>query len=139
MSKFAFGGLERGDDPVLREIRRFLDRYPGLCPRVFLAYDRTAFTGLVDDGLRITFDTNIRFRQDDLSLGKDERGTDILEPGRVLMEIKTPSSIPLWLCRALNDCGAFPQSFSKYGTAYRCFSRECDDTEFDIWEESTSA
>ena len=34
------------------------------------------------------------------------------------MEVKVPGAYPLWLVRALDDCGAYPTSFSKYGEAY---------------------
>ena len=36
-----------------------------------------------------------------------------------LMEIKTPGSIPLWLCRLLSQYQVYPVSFSKYGTEYK--------------------
>ena len=34
------------------------------------------------------------------------------------MEIKIPGAAPLWLSRLLTDAGAFPGTFSKYGTFY---------------------
>lgn len=34
------------------------------------------------------------------------------------MEVKVPGAYPLWLVRALDDCGVYPTSFSKYGEAY---------------------
>ena len=35
------------------------------------------------------------------------------------MEIKCSDAYPLWLVRALNQIGAYPQSCSKYGMAYK--------------------
>ena len=35
------------------------------------------------------------------------------------MELKLPEACPLWLTHALTEVGAFPTSFSKYGTCYK--------------------
>ena len=54
---------------------------------------------------------------------------DLLEPGEAIVEIKAVGAYPLWLVEALNDCGAYPASFSKYGEAYkRCFGVDPDAT-----------
>ncbi len=37
---------------------------------------------------RVTFDTEIRYRQEELTLDSDTWGTPILAPGQVLMEFK---------------------------------------------------
>lgn len=42
----------------------------------------------------------------------------LLDAGEAIMEVKVPGAYPLWLVRALDDCGAYPTSFSKYGEAY---------------------
>ncbi|MDR1533137.1 MAG: polyphosphate polymerase domain-containing protein [Clostridiales bacterium] len=102
---------------ILREIAYVLNQRP-LTAKVFLCYNRLALTGQPD--LRVTFDTDIRFRLSDLRLDAGAWGTDIL-PDKILMEVKTPTAIPLWLSRALSDCEAFPASFSKYGTCCREF------------------
>lgn len=88
-------------------------------PKVFIAYDRVAFAGTDDPALRITFDTNMRWRDTglDLSLGND--GQPLLADNRILMEIKMPGACPIWLSRLLSETGIFPVSFSKYGTCYR--------------------
>ncbi|MDR3288618.1 MAG: polyphosphate polymerase domain-containing protein [Peptococcaceae bacterium] len=120
----ARGIPQRSDSlQVSREIAYFLTQYP-VTEKVFLCYDRLALTGVEDKGLRLTFDTNIRFRQTELGLENAPWGTNILEPGKVLMEIKTPGAIPLWLSRTLSASGIFPVSFSKYGTCYSEFMRQ---------------
>lgn len=35
------------------------------------------------------------------------------------MEIKSASSIPLWLAGTLSELGIHPGSFSKYGSVYK--------------------
>ncbi len=100
-----------------REIAWF-QRFYRSVPKVFIAYDREAFAGIEDDGMRITFDTNLRWRDTDLDLRKGDHGDLIIPADRVLMEIKSAGGYPLWLSRLLADICAFPGSFSKYGTCY---------------------
>ena len=103
------------------EIDYFLKFYGDVEPSILLFYDRTAFVGCEDESLRITFDKNILYRENDLSLKKGVYGTRIIEEGQVLMELKVSHSIPLWLVHILNELKIYKTSFSKYGTAY-CMS-----------------
>lgn len=103
---------------ITREIDYFCGMYKGLAPMVYIAYDREAFYGRTDHELRITFDENIRFRQEDLSLGSPVYGTEILKKNQVLMEVKIGSAMPLWLAKALSENQIYKTSFSKYGRAY---------------------
>ena len=101
------------------EIEWFLKLYNAY-PRMFIGYDREAYSGITDSGLRITFDTNMRFRTDRLDLRcGDEKVSPILKNDGILCEIKIPGACPIWLCRLLSESRAFPISFSKYGTCYR--------------------
>ena len=88
-------------------------------PKVFIGYDRLAFTGREDPELRITFDAALRCRDENADLRAGDYGAAILPPDAVLMEIKIPGAAPLWLSRLLTDAGAFPGAFSKYGTFYK--------------------
>ena len=88
-------------------------------PKVFIAYDRTAFAGLEDPDLRITFDRNLRWRDDRLDLRLGDDGRPILPDDRILMEVKIADACPLWLSRPLSQAGIFPVSFSKYGACYQ--------------------
>ena len=86
---------------------------------VFLSYERQAFYSLDGSDFRVTFDENILYRQQELSLCSDVYGTPILEDGYTLMEIKTSGGIPLWMTKILTEQGIYKTSFSKYGTAYQ--------------------
>ena len=83
-----------------------------------------ALYGKENPDLRITFDTGIRFRTDELDLGAGARGQNLLPPGGVLMEIKIPGAMPLWMARALDEMNIRQTSFSKIGTAYTNFIYE---------------
>ena len=110
---------------ITEEIDYFLQFYQTLKPRVFLSYEREAFFSREPGEFRVTFDENILFREEDLSLGSRVYGEALLEPGQTLMEIKTPGGIPLWMVKALTDAKLHKTSFSKYGSAYRTmFMRE---------------
>lgn len=70
-----------------------------------------AFSGIEQPELRITFDTNLRFRTDELDLRLGSHGAPLLMPDEVLMELKIPGVCPMWLSRLLSETGAFPTSF----------------------------
>lgn len=88
-------------------------------PKVFIGYDRQAFAGTDDPGLRITFDRNLRGRTENVLLTAGDGGDPILPDDRILMEIKLPGVCPLWLSALLSEEGIFGTSFSKYGTFYQ--------------------
>lgn len=106
------------DTQIAREIDYFRQYYGALMPKVFLSYEREAYYCRQGGDFRITFDDNILCRQEDISLEAGVAGKPILEADKVLMEIKTPGGIPLWLTEALSRERIFKTSFSKYGTAY---------------------
>lgn len=114
--------LFKGESPrvksqILKEIEYFMGQYQPV-PKVLIAYDRTAYAGLADPSIRVTFDENIRFRTTTLDLSKGCWGTSLLPADAVLMEIKVADSMPLWLSQALSGLDIMQTSFSKYGQCY---------------------
>lgn len=106
-------------DQISKEITYAIDLYKTLAPRILLLYDRTAYFGTgKESDLRVTFDTNIRYRTDRLNLCGGTDGKPVRTDGKILMEIKAGASVPLWLCRLVSSLGIYKTSFSKYGTAY---------------------
>ncbi|MGN0795839.1 MAG: polyphosphate polymerase domain-containing protein [Christensenellales bacterium] len=105
------------DSKIAREIEYFKAFYQNPSPKMLLLYDHTAYFG--DNGLRLTFDKNIRYRKDRLTLSDSLDGIPVLGGGKVLMEIKTSSAIPLWLVKILSKEQIVKTSFSKYGEAYK--------------------
>ncbi|PHV69351.1 molecular chaperone [Sporanaerobium hydrogeniformans] len=115
--------LEKGIRPqkenqILKELDYFIAFYKP-SPKVYIAYDRTAYFGKEDNAIRITFDHNIRSRQYALNLGAGTQGEMILNKDQYLMEIKVTGAIPMWLTRILSRLEIYPSSFSKYGTIYK--------------------
>ena len=111
LDKDAFGQIGR-------EIAWF-QRCNKTVPKAFISYDRMAFAGIEDAGLRVTFDTKLRWRDSKLDLAYGDYGRLLLPQDAVLMEIKLPGVCPLWLSRALSELSIYPASFSKYGACYR--------------------
>lgn len=103
-----------------REIDWF-QRFYRTAPQVFIGYERMALAGIEDPELRITFDTNLRWRDTGLDLCLGDHGERLLPGDQILMEIKIPGAAPFWLSRMLSEVQAFPISFSKYGTCYQNF------------------
>lgn len=106
------------DGQIEREITYLRDYYQTLQPKVFLSYDRQAYYGKEDPGLRITFDRNILCRTEALFLSEEPGGIPILAPEKILMEIKSTGGMPLWLTHILTAERLFKTSYSKYGSAY---------------------
>lgn len=106
------------DDQISREINYVLNYY-NLIPKIYLAYDRIAYYNKEDSNLRITFDSNIRSRTDNLDLKLGSAGELLFKEEKYLMEIKVAGSMPLWLVHILNELKIYPTSFSKYGNIYK--------------------
>ena len=108
------------ENQILKEIDWLFARYP-LQPAIYLTYDRKAYCGREDPELRITFDTNIRAREECLYLQEGTDGAALLPEGMILMEVKIPNAMPLWMCHLFTELELRHCSYSKYGTYYREF------------------
>lgn len=103
---------------VADEIGHFYNLYEDIGPAMYIAYDREAFYSNEDSNLRITFDSNILWRTDNLDLRKPIYGTSVINSDQCLMEIKCAGAMPLWLAKALSNNEIKKTSFSKYGKSY---------------------
>lgn len=103
---------------IVSELTYMRDRYEELEPTMLIACFREPFVARDGSDLRITFDSDIRWRTDRLSLTAGSDGHALLPAGEHIMEVKTAAAIPLDLAQVLDDAGILPRSFSKYGTAY---------------------
>lgn len=113
-----YGIYPEQDNQIIREIDYAVNRY-NLKPAAAISYDRIAFYGNEDSELRVTFDHNIRCRNDSLDLSKGAFGTPLLKQGQMLMEVKIPGAMPMWMSRLFAEFAVYPVSFSKYGTYYK--------------------
>lgn len=103
---------------VTKEISYFMEHYGNLIPTCFLSYSREAYFGKDNRNLRITFDTDILWRDYDLDFKAGIFGKSILQDKMILMEVKLDNAMPLWLTEVLTKEKKYKTSFSKYGQAY---------------------
>lgn len=108
----------RSTSQITKEIDWFLKFYGEIGPAMYISYDRLALSGVENLGLRMTFDQDILWRQEQLDLSRGPWGRPLLAPGQRLMEIKIAGAMPLWLAHILDELAIYPSSFSKYGKAY---------------------
>ena len=126
----AMDALENGlplpaDGQIGREIAAFRAFYgPTLKPAMYLSYEREAYYPTDGADFRLTLDENILWRTDHLDLAASPWGSPVIGPDQVLMELKTPGSIPLWMVRFLSENRIYQTSFSKYGAAFLQWQEE---------------
>lgn len=111
------GNITR-ESQIMSEIDYAMRFYRRPMPSMYIAYEREAYFGKEDDGLRITFDTAIRYRDTELDMTKGSYGAEITDKNLWIMEIKTNGGMPVWLANALDECGIYPSRFSKYANAH---------------------
>lgn len=105
------------NDQIMNEIH-YLFQYYKLSPSYFIAYDRHSYKGIHED-IRITIDTNLRSRKENLQLELGDYGVPYFEEAKYIMEVKTLGAMPLWFVHALSELKIYPVSFSKYGNIYQ--------------------
>ena len=110
------------DRSVIEEIHSLVWQY-NVRPTSLVSYLRQAYIGAdYDVGLRITFDTNLRYRPRDLQLHSRCMGHFMVPPGIVVMEIKVNERIPYWLTELVGKHNFRLVRVSKY-----CQSLEAGD------------
>lgn len=85
--------------------------------KVMIAYDRECYASTSEEDVRITLDSNIRYRTDNVTLYEDGTEKKLAE-GIIMLEVKAMHRYPLWLVRILSAMSLKRTSFSKYGTIY---------------------
>ena len=116
--RYLIMGIKPFENQIMSELdwaMRFYGRPKGA---MMIACEREAWFDEEHPDLRLTFDRNIRYRENDLRLDHGSAGIHLLPKHTVLLEIKTAGAMPLWLADALDTEGILPGSFSKYGAAY---------------------
>lgn len=111
-------GLVHEDNQKLGEIEEMRHIYGKLKPAMTICYERVAMVGIEDPELRITFDSNIRWRTKEMDLKNGTYGRDIIGRDQYLMEIKIANSMSMELAKILSELRIFPVSISKYGRGY---------------------
>ncbi len=124
-SLYISDGIMPCDTQIMHELD-YTIKHRQAYPKLMMCYDRIAMAGIYDTELRMTFDFAIRCRRDELDMRCGDRGYLLTSPDEVLLEIKIPNAMPLWMASALSEIRAYPVSYSKYGEYYCKELRGCD-------------
>ena len=111
-------GIKPYESQIMSELDWAMRLYGRPKAAMLIACEREAWFDEAHPDLRLTFDRNIRCRENELRLDRGSAGTPLLPKDTVLLEIKTAGAMPLWLADALDAESILPGSFSKYGEAY---------------------
>ncbi|HFI0716258.1 TPA: polyphosphate polymerase domain-containing protein [Streptococcus suis] len=107
------------DEMVTSELDILRERYGTIKPKMYIYYDRVSYKGIEDKKIRLTIDKNLLYRDYHVSATDGKFGEALLDPDKVIMEIKVPEQLPDWLLDLLEKYQLEKQSFSKYGNAYK--------------------
>ena len=107
---------ESSNPQIFREIDSFKRLYE-LEPEMIVSYDRHALHGIDDAELRMTFDQNLRCRNEDLHVENGPYGAHFIHMNLVVLEVKVNDSVPLWLTRILQGLNCEQRGASKFCTS----------------------
>ena len=99
---------------IAGEIAWMRQHYEGLAPKMEVRTHRLSFVDADNPELRITFDSLVHWQE-----AGSEQSHPMFPSGERILEVKCADAYPMWLIAVLNECGALPQSVSKYGRAYQ--------------------
>lgn len=91
-----------------------LRKWYALNPKMIVSYDRHAFHQSKNTDLRVTFDLNLRCRNDNLAIEKGPHGDYFIDPQLIILEVKTSEAIPSWLMQILEELNCTKRSISKF-------------------------
>lgn len=112
------------DYQVAKEVDYLIEHF-NLKPRILVFYTRQSWQG--EDGLRITFDENLKYRTQNINFVKRKTDKNYFNDEKnIIMEIKAHGVLPLWLVRKLSAERIFPQQFSKVGKIYQKIRKEAN-------------
>ena len=107
---------EKTDVQIAKEID-YLINYMDLKPKILVYYDRESY--LDKNGLRITFDKNLTYREKNLNFSNRVHNQKYFNDEKnIIMEIKSDKALPMWLVKKLSSGRIFPERFSKVGRIY---------------------
>ena len=123
VAELAQNNIETPHDVQIAEEIDYMINLFQLAPKILVYYNRESYQGA--DGLRVTFDTNLKYRNKTLKFHKNSRDRSLFQNDKcIIMEIKAHGYMPLWLVKILSSTHAYPTQFSKIGKAYENIIRK---------------
>jgi len=103
------------DDRSLISEIQYIHHCLGLRRACLIKYHRRAFQGgRYEPGLRVTFDTNLRYRINALDLESPAQNRLFLPPDMCILEVKANERVPIWLTSMLARHQCTLSRVSKY-------------------------
>ena len=121
-------------EQVINEIAYYLS-HESVKPSVYIGYTRKAFFAKDDPEFRLTFDSKILTRRENLTLEGGYYGDDILEENQYLMEVKILGAIPVWFTKILSELEIYNTHFSKYGQEFMKYCAQDKDEIEEKWRD----
>ena len=110
------------DYQVAKEVDHLIQHFD-LKPTILVFYTRQSWQG--ENGLRITFDENLKYRTKNVNFIKRKSDKNYFNDEKnIIMEIKAHGVMPLWLVQKLSAERIFPHQFSKVGKIYQKLRKE---------------
>ena len=117
--------LETEENAELVERLGFLGGHLDLQAKALISYQRWAYIGADDPGIRVTFDHNCMAYSAEEYLRTDSNQGDFLEQGNpIVLELKFNEVAPVWLVETARAIEARPVRFSKYAKGLVQLSEE---------------
>ena len=121
--ELASRSIETTDDLQIAKEADYLIEYFDLKPKILVTYNRESYKDA--DGLRITFDENLKYRHQNLSFTKGKHDKIYFnDDHNIIMEVKAHGAMPLWLVQKMSELKIYPQQFSKIGKIYEKITKE---------------
>ena len=121
-------------EQVISEIAYYLS-HELVKPAVYIGYTRKAFFAKNDPEFRLTFDSKILTRRENLTLESGYYGEDILKENQYLMEVKILGAIPVWFTQILSELEIYNTKFSKYGQEFMNYCAQDKNEVEEKWRE----
>ena len=123
LAKLSQRSIENNNDLQIAKEADYLVEHFDLKPKILITYNRESYKD--ENDLRITFDTNLKYRSKNLSLIKGKRDKIYFKnKPNTIMEVKANGVIPLWLVNIMSEEKIYPQQFSKIGKVYERLRKE---------------
>lgn len=111
----------KNDVQIAKEVDYLINTLD-LKPKILVYYNRESYQG--DKNLRITFDENLSFRDENLGFKRNVKDKHYFNSEKnIIMEIKAHGGMPLWLVKILSENKIFPERFSKIGKIYELIKK----------------
>ena len=111
------GIMPKNNKQIMKEIDYYINYYK-VRPYIYVAYDRLSYYAIDDINFRVTIDSNLRSRKNNLELRDRNDNQMYFDDNRYIMEVKSMNSLPIWFVTELSKYKIYPCSFSKVGSIY---------------------